>query len=308
MPFFCRLRESWLSISPIRLHAHAAGERPVDIEGFLGNTPPRRRRHEFQRAHVVQPVGELDQQHANVIGDRQQQLAQVFGLLGLARHQLQPLQLGESLNQCTDLVAEDLVDFRAGGFGILDGVVQQCCDNGGIIELEVGEDRGHFQRMREIGIAGGAGLGAVRLHGVDVGAVQQIFVGVGVIGTDPFDEVVLSHHARARRLGRPILLSVLRLIGRLTAIGRHGDRIGRGLHLPVVAAPTRHFSVRLRAGLSQARLTIQSSAFSERSSTSFPREMPDFRHQAQCNVKPAARRSHQRQPRGIRPRWVSAPW
>ena len=36
-----------------------------------------------QRAHVVQPVGELDEQHAHIVGDRQQQLAQVLGLLGL---------------------------------------------------------------------------------------------------------------------------------------------------------------------------------------------------------------------------------
>ncbi len=56
------------------------------------------------------------------------------------------------------------------------------------------------------GIAGGAGLGAVRLHGVDIGAVQQVLVGVRVVGPDAFDQVVLPHHARARRfdrLGRP---------------------------------------------------------------------------------------------------------
>ncbi len=73
-----------------------------------------RRRHEFQRAHVVQAVGELDQQHANVVGDRQQQLAQVLGLLGLARDQLQPLQLGEALHQRADLVAEDACRSRRG--------------------------------------------------------------------------------------------------------------------------------------------------------------------------------------------------
>ena len=160
-------------------------------------------RHELQRAHVVQAVGELDQEHADVVGDRQQQLAQVLGLLGLARHQLQPLQLGEALDQRADLVAEDLVDFGAGRLGILDGVVQQRRDDGGVVELEVGQDRRDLQRMRKIGIAGGAGLRAVRLHGVDIGAVQQVFVGVGIVGPDAFDQIVLPHHARARRLGRP---------------------------------------------------------------------------------------------------------
>ena len=34
----------------------------------------------------------------------------------------------------------------------------------------------------KIGIAGGPGLRAVRLHGVDIGAVEQVFVGVRVVG------------------------------------------------------------------------------------------------------------------------------
>ena len=159
-------------------------------------------RHEFQRAHVVQAVGELDQENADVVGDRQQQLAQVLGLLGLARHQFQPFQLGEPLHQGADLVSEDVIDFGAGGLGILDGVVQQRRHDGGVVELEVGEDRRDLERMRKIGIAGGAGLRAMRLHGVDIGAVQQILVGIRIIGPDALDQIVLPHHAGTRRLGR----------------------------------------------------------------------------------------------------------
>ena len=95
-----------------------------------------------------------------------------------------------------------LVDLGAGGLGVLDGVVQQRRDDGGVVELEVGEDRRDFERMREIGIAGGALLLAMRLHGVDIGAVEQILVGVRVVGADALDQIVLPHHARARRLGR----------------------------------------------------------------------------------------------------------
>ena len=182
------------------LHAHAPGQRRVDVERLLGDAPARGRRHEVQRAHVVQAVGELDQQHADVVGDRQQQLAQVLGLLGLARDQLEPLQLGQALDQRADFGAEQLVDLGARRLGVLDGVVQQRGDDGGVVELEVGEDRRDFERVREIRIAGGAGLRAVRLHGVDIGAVQQVFVGVRIVGPDALDEVVLTHHPRARRL------------------------------------------------------------------------------------------------------------
>ncbi len=73
------------------VHAHAAGERRVDVERLLGGAAARIGRHEVERAHVVQPVGELDQQHAHVGGDRQQQLAQVLGLLRLAGDEVELL-------------------------------------------------------------------------------------------------------------------------------------------------------------------------------------------------------------------------
>ena len=36
----------------------------------------------MQRAHIVQPVGKLHQQHANIIRHREQKLAEIFCLLG----------------------------------------------------------------------------------------------------------------------------------------------------------------------------------------------------------------------------------
>ena len=239
-----RVERQVLEFLPHLLHAHAAGERRIDVERLLGDPVARGGRHEFQRAHVVQTVGELDQQHADVVGDRQQELAQVLGLLGLARDELKPLQLGQPLDQRADLGSEQLVDFGAGRLGILDGVMQQRSYDGGIVELEIGEDRRDLERMREIGIAGGAGLRAVRLHGVDIGAVQKVFVGIGVVGPDAFDQVVLPHHPRTRRLGR----LCRRRRGR-----RHGDRFGRGLHLGCAAAPIRHQIPAFTCGLHSPR-------------------------------------------------------
>ncbi len=212
------------------LHAHAAGEGRIDVQRLLGDAAARGVRHEFQRAHVVQPIGELDQQHADVVGNRQQQLAQVLGLLGLARDQLQPFQLGEPFDQRADLVAEDLVDLGARRLGILDGVVEQGRHDGGVVELEPGQNRRDLERMREIRIAGRARLAAVRLHGVDIGAIEQILVGIRIIRPDTLDEVVLPHHPRPRRFG-PLGHGQRR---------RYRDRIGRGLHLPGSATPERH--------------------------------------------------------------------
>ncbi|MGY4289639.1 hypothetical protein ACVWXO_008905 [Bradyrhizobium sp. LM2.7] len=211
------------------LHAHAARERRIDVERLLGDSPARFRRHEIQRPHVVQAVGELHQENADVVSNGQQQFAQILGLLGLARHQLQPLQLGQALDQGADLGPEDLVDLGPRRFGVLDRVVKQRGHDGRIIQLQVGENRRHLEGVREIRVARGAGLRTVRLHGVDIGAVQKIFVGVGIVGPDTLDEVILTHHARAR----------LRRARHRRSRG-HGNRFGCGLHLHWSAAPIHH--------------------------------------------------------------------
>ncbi len=85
------------------------------------------------------------------------QLAQVLGLLGLARHEVELGELGQPLDQRADLVAEHLVDLGARRRGVLDGVVQQRSGNGGVgSSLRSVRIAGDFDRMPEIRIARGA--------------------------------------------------------------------------------------------------------------------------------------------------------
>ena len=74
--------------------------------------------------------------------------------------------------------------------------------DGGVVEFEVGENRRHLDRVREVRVARGAPLLAMRLHGVDIGAVEQRFVGFGIVAAHPFDQVVLPHHRRLTGLRR----------------------------------------------------------------------------------------------------------
>jgi hypothetical protein len=78
--------------------------------------------------------------------------------------------------------------------------VQQGGRDGGIVELEIGQDRRDLERMREVGVAGGAFLLAVGLHGVDVGAIEQRLAGGRIVAPHALDEVVLPHHRRLRGL------------------------------------------------------------------------------------------------------------
>ena len=142
----------------------------------------------------MEAIGELDQQHAHVGRNGEEELAQIFRLRFLARNQVQPLDLGEAVDDGADLGAEQLIDLGPGSVGILDGIVQQRDRNGGVVELEVGEDRGHFERVSEVGVARSAHLAAMLLHGVDVGLVEQLLVGVRIIRLHALNEFELTHH------------------------------------------------------------------------------------------------------------------
>ncbi len=107
--------------------------------------------------------------------------------------QLELGQFGAAIDEARDLLAEIRADVVERDQRVLDCVVQQRGDDRRGVELQVGQDRRDFKGMREIGIAGGAELLAVRLHREDLGLVEQRLVGTGVVGLHPRDEVGLAH-------------------------------------------------------------------------------------------------------------------
>ena len=179
------------------LHAHAAGERRIDLHRLLGDPQPLGLRHVVERAHVVQAVGELDQKDAHVLGNGEQKLAQVLGLLGLLGDEVELLELGQPLDELAHLGPEQFVDLLARGGRVLDRVVQEGDRDGRLVHMHVGEDGGDFEGMGEVGIAGSALLMAMLLHGVDIGLVEQRFVDVGLVALDALDKLVLTHHGPA---------------------------------------------------------------------------------------------------------------
>ena len=142
----------------------------------------------------MQPVGELDQQDADVVRHGEQELAQILGgALALALR-LDLGELGDAVDQPGDVLAEQLLDLGRGRQRVLDRVVEDGGDDRLVVEMEVGEDAGHLDRVAVIGVARGAGLRAVRLHREDVGAVEQRLVGVGIVAPDLLDQFILPEH------------------------------------------------------------------------------------------------------------------
>ena len=148
----------------------------------------------MERAHVVQPVGKLDQQHADVVAEREQELAQVLRRALVFRLRLDLAELGDAVDQPRNVLAEQSLDLFGRGERVLDRVVEDRGDDRLVVELEVGEDARDLDRVAEIGVAGGAHLRAMGLHREDVGAVDHPLVRVGIVGPYPFDQLILSQH------------------------------------------------------------------------------------------------------------------
>jgi hypothetical protein len=133
-----------------------------------------------QGAHVVEPVGELDQHHPHVAGRGEQQLLEPLHLLALARagggrgavagHRH---HLGDALDQPGDVVPHLRAHARRIHRRVLDHVVQQRGRQGLRVQAEVVEDPRHRQRMGHVGGAGAPPLARVGAAGEVEGPPQQ---------------------------------------------------------------------------------------------------------------------------------------
>jgi len=74
-------------------------------------------------AHVVEPVGQLDQDHPHVLRQGEQHLAEVLRLhaVGLP---IDPADLGEPIDDGGHRIAEHVAHILQGEVGVLHGVVQ----------------------------------------------------------------------------------------------------------------------------------------------------------------------------------------
>jgi len=81
------------------MDSEPVGEWRVDLECLLGLLHLLLPAEVLDRAHVVQPVGELDQDHAHVLRHRHDHLAIVLRLRLLAALEADPGELGDTLDE-----------------------------------------------------------------------------------------------------------------------------------------------------------------------------------------------------------------
>ena len=148
-----------------RVDAEPVRERRVDLERLARLAHLRLLAHVLDRAQVVEPVGELDQDHADVLGHRDDELAVVLGLRLLAALELDARQLGDALDELRDLLAElgaDVVDLDA---GVLDRVVEERGGERRLVHPQAGEDLRGAPRVVDELLARAAQLPVVGVRG-----------------------------------------------------------------------------------------------------------------------------------------------
>ena len=81
-----------------------------------------------------------------------------------------------------------------GRLGVFDDVVEEPRGDGDHVELHVGEEIGHLERVDEVRFTGMADLSLVLERGEDIRPPEQLYVGLGVGRPDLFDEVLEPNH------------------------------------------------------------------------------------------------------------------
>ncbi len=182
----------------LRLHprdAQAVRQGGVDLAGLPGDALLRLGLHVVERAHVVEAVRELHEQHADVLRHVQEHLAKALGLTVLLRGEVELRELGDPVDEEHHLLAELVLHLVERRGGVFDGVVQQRGDDRRRVEPQLGDHLRHRDGVRKIRLAALAQLPRVVALAELKRPPDQRHVGFGVVARDALDEVFERLHA-----------------------------------------------------------------------------------------------------------------
>ena len=128
-------------------HSQAVRDGSVDIECFLCNFLLAFRRQVFESPHVMQAVGKLNEDHADIIHHGQHHLTQILRLLLLTRGEINSADLGDAFDDVRHLFTKFFADVNDRDRRIFDRVVQEAGGDGRWVHFHFGQHAGYFQRM-----------------------------------------------------------------------------------------------------------------------------------------------------------------
>jgi hypothetical protein len=159
--------------------AEPVGQRRIDLARLASDGLRAGGIERGEGSHVVEAVGQLDQDDAEVLRHGEEHLPEVLGLLLLRAVEVEPADLGHAVDQRGHFLAEPALDRGEVAIGVLDDVMEE----GGLDQRlvhagaeEVDQDGRGRDRVRDEGLARAPLLHAVRAGGEVVGLADGRFV------------------------------------------------------------------------------------------------------------------------------------
>ena len=126
----------------------------------------------------MQPVGELDQNDPNIPGHGQRHFLEVLRLLVFQAVEFYVGELADAVDQFRNFLAKLSTDVLFGNPGVFYGVMQQSGHQALVVHVHASENTGYRQRVGHIGLTAAADLAIMRLFGKEIGALDQLHLGV----------------------------------------------------------------------------------------------------------------------------------
>jgi len=199
---FGRLEDLEGEVLQLPLHlpdTQTLGQRGVDLLRLASDADLLLVRQRAQRAHVVEPVRQLDEDHPDVLGHGQEHLADVLGLLLLVRQRAELGQLGHAVDETRDVRPEPLLEVAEVIVGVFGDVVEQRRGHGHGVDPELGQDLGGGERMGDVRLTGRPFLALVRLGREAVRPFDGLEVGLRVVLVDGLEQAARRRLDGARR-------------------------------------------------------------------------------------------------------------
>ena len=183
--------------------SQAVGQRGIDIERFLGDVLLFRGIEPLNGSHVVKPIGQLDQQDANVLGHREEHLPEVFGLFfspGFLEMKLSDLR--DPVDHLEHFLAEGGLDLLRSEGCVLEGIVKKGRHEAVGVDLHLRQDHRDIQGMIDVGVPRLAHLAFVGCESHEIGLADEVEpLGPGVVPGNGFEKGVDRDDPVSRRVG-----------------------------------------------------------------------------------------------------------
>ncbi len=137
--------------------------------------------HEFQCSHIVQPVSQLDDDHADILGHSQEHLSEILCLNLLLCGIGNFGQLGHAVHKFSYLLPKFGPHLLNAHSGILNRIMKYTCSNGSCIHLKFSKNDANLQRMDDIWVTGNPFLTLVSIPGKLISLADQFQTGFRTI-------------------------------------------------------------------------------------------------------------------------------